>query len=144
MSEVNHIVDLDGNWEQVSNQMKACVKGEQPEDLEHMCLQLGQKYLAGNWTGLAIEDIEVKRLTSGLSNQTYYCRIIESVNEDNNQMIVRLYGITNRINFETLESTEIKMDEGIVSLMASEKGIGPQVYGLFEKGQIMKYYEVYN
>ena len=142
MSEVNHILDLDGNWEQVSDQMKACVTGEQPDDLEEMCLKLGQKYLAGNWTHLSIEDIEVKRLTSGLSNQTYYCKIRDSVNEDNNQMVVRLYGISNVINYETLELTEKKMDEAIVSLMASEKGIGPKVYGLYQNGQIMKYYEV--
>ena len=144
MSKINAILDFDGNWEEFWDQMKACVTGEQPNDLEQMCLKLGQKYMAEHWRSLSIENIEVKRLTSGLSNQTYYCKIRESVTAENNQMIVRLYGITNRMNFETLElKTEMKIDEGIVALMASEKGIGPKVYGLFEKGQIMKHYQVY-
>lgn len=124
-------------------EIKDLVKGDEPNDIKQLCLNECQKYLMGNWTQLTVDDIEVKRLTGGMSNQVYCCRILESKVRDGKQLTVvaiRIYGI--QYDFKTQLETHEMIDTEVVGIMASEKGLGPKVYGIFSKGQIQKYYLV--
>ena len=145
MSGVNHKLDIEGDFHEFLSKSKGIVQGEQPHDLAQQCLKYCQQFLDGSSSKLSVKDIEIKRLTSGMSNQTYQCIIRKNSahnDKERQEVVIRLYGLFVRMNFKTLELTEDKMDEGIVALMASEIGIGPKIYGLFKTGQIMKYYSV--
>ena len=147
MSENLQILDFEGDWDEFHRKRKAYVNGVQPHDLQLQCLALCQQFLAGPWTNLSVEDIIIQRLTSGLINQTYLCKTKTghfTDNDNESQVVIRLYGLLNRVDLKTFELSENKMDEGIVALMASEIGISPKIYGLFKTGQIMKYYPVNN
>ena len=146
MSEISQEIDIEGNWEQLSAEFKGRVKGKRPINLEQQCLKICQQFLSGVWNKLSVDEIDVERLTSGMSSQTYYCKLSNSTTADENQtndVVIRLYGINGRIDFKTLEMIDKKMDEGIISFMASETGVGPKIYGVFKTGQIMKYYPVF-
>ena len=139
------LLDFEGDWDEFNEKRKACVSGVEPPDLQQQCLKLCQQFLAGPWTYLSVNDIIIKRLTSGLINQTYLCKVKRdnfTDNDNESQVVIRLYGLLNRVDLKTLEITENKMDEGIVALMASHLGIGPKIYEIFKTGQIMKYYPV--
>ena len=52
-------------------------RGTTPENIKSQCFQLCQQYLGGVWLNLTIDEVEVKRLSGGLTNQLYYCAINE-------------------------------------------------------------------
>ena len=52
-------------------------RGETPEGIEQKCFQLCKDYLGGVWMTLTFNEIQVKRMSGGLTNQLYYCAINE-------------------------------------------------------------------
>ena len=114
------------------------VSGETPTDIKDKCLQLCKDYLSGNWAQQTIDSIQVRRITGGLINQLYYCGISQPNNSEDvpQEVAVRLYGDN------ILGSDEGRLRDTVLALIFSEKNLGPKVYGLFEGGQILKYYKV--
>ena len=56
------------------------IRGETPPNLEQRCLELCQSYIGGSWLGAkSVEDVEVKRITGGLTNQMYKVVLKDSV-----------------------------------------------------------------
>ncbi|CAG2121610.1 unnamed protein product, partial [Medioppia subpectinata] len=119
------------------------IRGETPVDIVDTCLELCKQYLSGVWTQQTVDTIEVKRITGGLTNQMYCCRI-KSDGEESPQtavpreVAIRLYG---RKNLITDGSGGERLGDIIIGLMVSHNGLGPRVYGMFNGGQILAYYK---
>ena len=132
------------DWSNLQLNFQGNVKGDDVPDIEHKCLSLCQKYLSGIWSALTVDDIEVKRLTGGMSNINYHCKALHSKVKDSNEtqeVVIRIYGV--KYDF-TLNSSpdDDRTSDAVVGLLASEKGLGAQIYGLFNEGQIQKFYPV--
>ena len=124
-------------------EVKDKFKGETPIDIKKKCLTLCQTYLGGKWTELSVDDIQIRRRSGGMSNQVYYCGIPEPMRgtgDEPQEVAVRLYGF--KMDFKTFDEDCPRKSDAIVWLMASERGLGPKVYGLFPEGQIHKFYQV--
>ena len=115
------------------------IRGETPPDINEKCLQLCKDYLSGNWSQQTVDTIVVKRITGGMVSQLYYCGIKEPDNNEDvpQEVAIKLYG---KNSSESFESSRIR--DVVIALVFSEKNIGPKIYGLFEEGQIQKYYKV--
>ena len=115
------------------------VRGHTPNNIEELCLQLCKDYLSGNWSKQTVDTITVKRLTGGMMNQMYYCVIKDPDHSEKvpQEVAIRLYGKP-----PVDETDKSRLRDLVISLIFSEKNIGPKVYGIFEQGQILKYYKV--
>ena len=121
------------------------VSGGTPKDIEEKCLNLCKDYLSGNWCQQTIETVEVRRITGGLLNQLYYIGIRKPDNNSNipQETAIKFYGDF-RPNFNSEEEdNNSRLKDQIISLLFSERNIGPKIYGIFENGQIQKFYKVY-
>ena len=115
---------------------------ETPEDIKEKCLKLCQDYLFGNWRRQTLDTIEVRRISGGLTNQLYYCSIIEKTAEEDvpQEVVIRLYG---RKYFDSCENDGYeRLSDVVIGLMVSETNLGTKIYGVFEEGQIQKFYKV--
>ena len=123
---------------------KGYARGDDVPDLKHKCLSLCQKYLSGIWLELTEDDIEVKRLTGGMSNINYHCKAVQSkvtTNGEPQELVIRFYGVKYDWSINPNPDKD-RLRDGVIGLLASEKGLGAHVYGLFNEGQIQKYYPV--
>ena len=146
MSEQAKLVEEAGDFQDLASKWSGLVRGEDVPDIEQKCLSLCQKYLSGIWSELTVDDIEVKRLTGGMSNINYHCKALQSKSKDSNEpkeVVVRFYGARYDWSLGS-EPLNDRLMDGVVALLASEKGLGPHVYGIFNEGQIQKYYPVLN
>ena len=116
------------------------IRGQTPTDIKEKCLKLCKDYLSGNWSEQTIDSIEVRRVTGGLVNQLYYCGITKpNTNAEVPQEVaIRLYG---EISF--LGAEEGRIRDTVIALVFSQNKLGPQIYGLFEGGQIQRFYKVF-
>ncbi|CAG2101433.1 unnamed protein product [Medioppia subpectinata] len=119
------------------------IVGPTPPDIKEKCLHLCRDYLGGVWLNITVADIIVKRITGGLVNQLYYCGINEDKQTSDEkvpqEVSIRLYQNKLLINFNN-KGYE-RLTDVIIAQLLSEKQLGPKIYGLFESGQIMKYYK---
>ena len=120
--------------------------GATPDDIQDKCLKLCHDYLGGVWNSQTKDTITVKRLTGGMLNQLYYCSI-DGINgttdEDRDVPKEVAIKLTQKKPFLEEDESQEKnrlLGELIVTLMVSENGLGPKVYGVFEGGVILKYY----
>ena len=144
MYEQAKIIKEADNFLNLEQNFQGHVRGEEPTDLQNKCLELCQQFSGGNWTKLTVKDIEVERQTGGLSNKIYGCKIVDSKATDGKEpqeVAIRLYGL--KFDF-TFQNSDDRLNDALITLLASEKGLGPHVYGLFKEGQIQKYYPVTN
>ena len=134
------------DWHNLEQNFQGNVRGEDVPDIEHKCLSVCQKYLSGIWSELTVDDIEVKRLTGGMSNINYHCKALHSKAKECNEtqeVVIRYYGVKYDWSLSPIPDDD-RLADGVIGLLASEKGLGAQVYGLFNEGQIQKYYPVLN
>ena len=146
MSDQIKLVEEANDFHDLISKLPNLVRGEDVPDIEQKCLSLCQKYLSGIWSELTVDDIEVKRLTGGMSNINYHCKALHSKTEYSNEakeVVIRFYGV--KYDWSLGYNTDNdRLGDGVVALLASEKGFGAHVYGLFNEGQIQKYYPVLN
>ena len=119
-------------------------RGETPDGIKQQCFKLCQDYLAGNWLQVGLDDVEVKRLSGGLTNQLYYSAINEGkrVNDtkEPQEVAIRLYSAKHYNNYD--QSANERLTDTVIAILVSENGIGPKIYGIFDGGQIQGYYKV--
>jgi choline/ethanolamine kinase len=121
--------------------MKHMTRGETPEDIRDKCLKLCAEYLGGSWNEITAEQIIVRRISGGYTNQLYYCGLpqgISPIKDEPKEVAIKLYGkkwISGR------EKNE-RMPDMVIVLLASEFDLGPKIYGLFNEGEIEEYVEV--
>lgn len=125
------------------------IRGNTPDDIEQRCYDLCKEFIGGTWSHCTIDDLTVKRISGGLTNQIYYVGIKDSVDlkcnsvykngNEPREVAVKLYQKKHLDfgmgNFERLNDT-------IITTIISELNIGPKVYGIFEDGVIQEYYKV--
>ena len=125
--------------------------GQTPDDIKDKCLKLCQDYLSGVWLTQTIDNITVERLTGGMLNQLFYVSINSVTNDVNSHEEERdvptevAIKLTQKKPFLEESESEEKgrlLGELVVSLMVSENGLGPKIYGVFDGGVIQKYYRV--
>jgi hypothetical protein len=119
------------------------LRGETPKDIKQKCFDLCKDYLGGNWNKLSIDEIEVKRLSGGFTNQLYYCEIskhLKPISDEPQEVAIRFYGAKHFNNLDCEENE--RLTDVIIALLVSEYNLGPKIYGLFQSGQIQSYYKV--
>jgi len=119
------------------------LRGTTPENIKQRCYDLCKDYLAGVWLKVEIDQIEVKRLSGGFTNQLYYCAIskpIKSNNDEPQEVAIRLYGGKHFNNLDCGQNE--RLTDVIIALLVSQCKLGPKIFGLFEDGQIQQYYKV--
>ena len=140
---------MSATLEEHSDITKLLGRGTTPKGIEEKCIELCRQYLSGVWLKVTIDDIKVERLTGGLTNQLYYCGINEdkqiSGTKEPKEVAILLYGNKTFNHFDNeVKQTDERLTDTIIALLVSESGLGPKIYGLFEGGQIQKYYKVIN
>ena len=120
------------------------MRGQTPEDITEKCLKLCRDYLVGDWKEQTINTIQVKRVSGGLTNQLYHCAITTPnlSSKTPQEVAIRLFG-PRYWNPTGTEGNE-RLPDIIVASIVSQNKLGPHVYGLFEGGQIFKYYKVFH
>ena len=118
------------------------VKGETPKDIQQKCLQLCQNYLSGEWCQQTVNSIQVKRISGGLTNQLYHCAISKPNYSSKvpQEVVIRLYGI--KYSYISSNEENERLSDVVIGTLVSNNKIGPHLYGLFDGGQIQKYYKV--
>jgi len=118
-------------------------RGATPQDIKQRCHQLCKDYIGGNWLKVNTDEIEVKRLSGGFTNQLYYCAIskpVQPIGDEPQEVAIRLYGGKHFINVGCEENE--RLTDVVIALLVSQYKLGPKIYGLFEGGQIQQYYKV--
>ena len=114
-------------------------RGVQPDDIEQKCLDLCSNFIAGPWSNLTLQDVNVERISGGLVNQFYRITIRNST--------TRPYDVGIKFYQEKMvkdKDTESRTNDVIVLKAISDLGIGPKVYGLSEKFAILDFIPVRN
>ncbi|CAG2106607.1 unnamed protein product, partial [Medioppia subpectinata] len=118
-------------------------RGSTPDSIQDSCFLLCREYLGGVWLNVTVGDIEVKRLSGGLTNQLYYCAVNEdkrTINDNVPQEVAILLYQNKHFNHSDINGIE-RLTDVIIAQSMSDKGLGPKIYGLFASGQILKYYK---
>ncbi|XP_054157303.1 choline/ethanolamine kinase-like [Oppia nitens] len=112
------------------------IRGQTPEDIKEQCLQVCQDYIAGDWIKQTVETIEVTRITGGVTNQLYKCAINESDANPTvpNVVAVRIYG--SKWSKSNVYDGNERLSDIIISMMVSERKLGPKLLGVFNGGEI--------
>ena len=117
------------------------LRGETPLDIKEQCLKLCQEYLSDIWAKQTVNTIDVQRVSGGVTNQLYYCAIIDKCETTVPQEVaIRLYGSK---HFDPCDQdTNERLSDVIIGLLVAERGLGPKIYGFHESGEIHKWYKV--
>lgn len=124
------------------------VRGTTPKDIEERCLSLCQAYIGGTWSqAKSTEDVVVKRISGGLTNQLYHVQLKDTLPKVANtiypdeptDVAIKLYQAKHMKNYEDGDSE--RLSDIIVLTIISQVGIGPKVYGIFNDGVILAYHK---
>ena len=132
------------NYEPIDFTTLKMERGSTPDDIDDKCLQLCKDYLGGTWLKVTTNEIVVNRLSGGLTNQIYYCAINEDKRttdaKEAQEVVIRFYQDK---HFNTIDNlTDERLPDTVIGLLVSENGLGPKILGIFDGGQIQKYYKV--
>lgn len=130
------------------------------EEMRDIAARLCRDFLNGAWKTISTEDIQLKRISGGLSNFLYHVSLpdncdnkngcqesdrpsnkrqrTDSFNNNNlpepKEVLLRIYG---QIHGE--QAFESIMTESVVFTVLSERNLGPKLYGIFPGGRIEQY-----
>ncbi|VDD97122.1 unnamed protein product [Enterobius vermicularis] len=95
--------------------------------------RLCSKYIGGLWKAISADDIVIRVQTGGMNNFIFIVSVTESfrkASEEPTAVILRIY---------FSEDIECTLVDSIISVILSERGIGPAVLGVFPGGRIEEY-----
>lgn len=120
------------------------LEGETPDDINQKCLNLCKDYLDGIWSELEVKDIVVHRISGGFSNMLFHCSAegtgITPTGDEPIDVVIRLYGEKHFTN--GYEGRLNRHNDSMVSLLMSERGLSPKIYGCSPEGQILEFIKV--
>lgn len=130
-----------------------CIRGSTPVDLASRCLAICQLYIGGSWTQAKdASQVQVQRITGGLTNQLYSVQLIDSVASVSNpvypkeprKVAIKLFQkkLINP-NFGQREEYE-RLSDVVVLTLLSEAQVCPKVYGIFDDGFVQTFYKARN
>ena len=76
--------------------------------------------------------------SGGLSNLLYYCSLPSThtpVTGEPSQVLLRMYG-------QLLEKNDTKITDSVITMLLSERNLGPKLYGIFPGGRLEEYIPV--
>ena len=78
--------------------------------------------------------------SGGLSNLLYYCSLPAThtpVTGEPSQVLLRMYG-------QLLDRYDTKITDSVITMLLSERKLGPKLYGIFPGGRLEEYIPVSN
>ncbi|CAG2110563.1 unnamed protein product, partial [Medioppia subpectinata] len=96
-------------------------------------LDICKRFITGQWENITSDEIVVKQLSGGFTNQIYHCSLPEGrepVANEPRHVLLRLYGIGT-----TIPGDNYKVTDTLITLLMSERGLGPKLYGVFPGGR---------
>nr|XP_029714363.1 choline/ethanolamine kinase-like isoform X6 [Aedes albopictus]XP_029714367.1 choline/ethanolamine kinase-like isoform X6 [Aedes albopictus] len=125
-------------------------------DMRDIAARICRDYLTGAWKTIPAEELQLKRISGGLSNFLYYVRLPDHQNGSSpkpssqcykrarkdsysnmlepKEVLLRIYGQTH--GESALESM---LTESVVFTLLSERKLGPKLHGIFPGGRIEQY-----
>ncbi|KAJ6648164.1 Choline kinase A2 [Pseudolycoriella hygida] len=127
------------------------------DEMRDIAARICRDYLNGAWKTISAEDIQLKRISGGLSNFLYHVSLPDnfdnknqslqsgikrprkdSVNTNNlpepKEVLLRIYG---QVHGE--HALESVLTESVVFTLLSERKLGPKLHGIFPGGRIEQY-----
>nr|XP_046917086.1 probable ethanolamine kinase [Dermatophagoides farinae] len=123
------------------------IRGKTPDDINERCFKLVQIYMTNNdqWKRLCktTNDLNVRRITGGMTNQLYYVGLKNGINEiDNDAITIKFYQSKHfKKDIINGDTDDERLNDTIISIIISEQGIGPKVFGILSDGIIQSYHE---
>lgn len=106
-------------------------------DMHEKAVRICRAYLPGAWKKITAADVEVNRISGGLSNWLYLVRLRKTINnsvEVPKEILLRLYGQSHgECGVQHLIS------ESVIFALLSERKLGPRLHGVFAGGRIEEY-----
>ncbi len=129
------------------------IRGSTPADLANRCMAMCQAYIGGSWTlAKDASEVEVQRITGGLTNQLYSVQLLDSVPSTRNEVYpneprkvaVKLFQ-KKLIDPSFGRSGESeRLSDVVVLTLLSQAEVCPKVYGIFDDGFVQTFYEARN
>lgn len=125
-------------------------------EMRDVATKICREYLSGAWKTISSEEIQVKRISGGLSNFLYYVSLpkIETSCGSNSTKRARKESYHNMTNLDKVpcsvllriygqthgeHALETMLTESIVFALLSERQLGPKLHGIFPGGRIEQY-----
>ncbi|CAO1332721.1 unnamed protein product [Diamesa serratosioi] len=129
--------------------------------MRDIAARICRDYLTGAWKTISAEEIQLKRISGGLSNFLYYVSLPDSKSElmttgslprtsytsskrprkdsyhnilEPREVLLRIYGQTHGES-----ALETMLTESVVFTLLSERRLGPKLHGIFPGGRIEQY-----
>ncbi|EAA12861.4 AGAP007957-PA [Anopheles gambiae str. PEST] len=126
--------------------------------MRDIAARICRDYLTGAWKTISADELQLKRISGGLSNFLYYVSLPEhhyygnNNNNNNNggkkshpnsrrgsllepkEVLLRIYGQTHGEH-----ALETMLTESVVFTLLSERKLGPKLHGIFPGGRIEQY-----
>lgn len=148
--ECSSVVEKSDSFQELLKELnlEKMIRGQTPAGIETRCLELCRSFIGGAWNeAKGVEEISVKRISGGFTNQLYHVRLNRSSDqtEDNNadcptEVAIKLYQAKHMKNYHSDDSE--RLNDVIILSMVSELGISPKVYGIFQDGFIQEFIKV--
>ncbi|KAJ6218794.1 hypothetical protein RDWZM_004606, partial [Blomia tropicalis] len=104
-------------------------------EMRDKAYEICRKYLSGEWNNISSDDMVFKTVSGGLSNLLYYCSLPSThtpVTGEPSQVLLRMYG-------QLLEKNDTKITDSVITMLLSERNLGPKLYGIFPGGRLEEY-----
>ncbi|XP_053697806.1 choline/ethanolamine kinase isoform X2 [Sabethes cyaneus] len=129
-----------------------------PTEMRDIAARICRDYLTGAWKTIPAEELQMKRISGGLSNFLYYVSLPEqhkggsarasfsgssckrhrknsySSMLEPKEVLLRIYGQTHGEH-----ALETMLTESVVFTLLSERKLGPKLHGIFPGGRIEQY-----
>ncbi|XP_065341462.1 choline/ethanolamine kinase-like isoform X2 [Cloeon dipterum] len=106
-------------------------------EMRERAFRLCRDYLHGAWKVVAPHEIVLKRISGGLSNWLYLCKLPSNRparNGEPSQVLLRFYG---QIHGE--KALEGLITESVIFTLLSERRLGPKLHGVFPGGRLEEF-----
>lgn len=108
---------------------------ESSTQMRDRAYEICRKYLSGEWNKISSDDMIFKTVSGGLSNLLYYCSLPAThtpVTGEPSQVLLRMYG-------QLLDRYDTKITDSVITMLLSERKLGPKLYGIFPGGRLEEY-----
>lgn len=93
-----------------------------------------QRCLGGSWAKCSADKFSVEYLHGGMTNYLYLCSLDDDIvteDEEPRKVLIRIYG--------SVVDQKHRFYEGVIFTLLSERGYGPETFGVFYAGRIEEF-----
>ncbi|XP_047005149.1 choline/ethanolamine kinase isoform X1 [Schistocerca americana] len=106
-------------------------------EMRERAARICRDYLHGAWKSVTSKDIQLKRISGGLSNWLFHVALPTDTppkGSEPSQVLLRIYGQTHGER-----ALEALVTESVIFTLLSERRLGPKLHGIFPGGRIEEY-----